>query len=244
MVVQSCPLPILITRPHLQALRFAVQLANACGDAAMPVISPLLAPVFLRPELPKGPFGAIVLSSETGAQAAADLRQNGATLPDIAFCVGDQTALVAGELGFQAHSAAGDVNDLLAMVVQHRDNAPFLHLRGRETTGDLVTDIRSAGIEAQAAVVYAQDAQPLSAAAFAVLMAQRPVCVPLFSPRSARLFHAALGGKTMSAPLCVVAISVAAASAFPRDLAKTLTVATRPDAPAMIQAIADLCFMS
>ncbi len=243
MTPQSCPLTVLITRPHAQATRFAAQLAQAFGDQVAPVISPLIAPTFLHPDLPQGPFGAVVLSSETGAQAADALRQCGTTLPDIAFCVGDHTAETARSFGFTAHSAAGDVRDLLALVVQHRQHGPFLHLRGRETTGDLVTDIRAAGLQAQAAIVYAQDRQRLTANAIALLAASdAPLCVPLFSPRSARLFCEALAGETLRAPLLVVAISEAAAREIPPKIAQTITIAAHPDAPAMMKAIAATCF--
>lgn len=241
MALQSCPLHVLITRPHAQATRFAAQLIAADCDL-VPLISPLIAPVFLHPEIPDTGFGAIVLSSETGAQAAADLAKNGTKLPEIAFCVGDQTAQVARDLGFVAHSAGGDVHDLLALVVGHRKLAPFLHLRGRETTGDLVSDLSVAGIRAKAAIVYAQEEQPLSAEARALLAADAPVCVPLFSPRSARLFRAALEGHAPNAPLLMVAISEAAAREIPQGMARSMAIAASPDAPAMVRAVAAICF--
>lgn len=237
MMPQSCPLPVLITRPRAQSLRFAAQLTDAYGETLAPVISPLIEPVFLKPDLPDTRFGAMILSSETAAQAAAALRDAGAVVPELALCVGDQTANVARDLGFVAQSAAGDVHDLLALVLRHAADAPFVHLRGRETTGDLVSDIINAGLGAHAAIVYAQNPKPIAAAARDLLAGHTPVCLPVFSPRSARLLCHALDGVVINAPLVWVAISDAAARQIPASLASQSRVATHPDAPAMLHAI-------
>lgn len=242
MVPQSSALPVLITRPQPQAARFADQVRAAFGDTVDPVLSPLLAPRFLVPDLPEGRFGAVVLTSETGVQAAVDLRSRGASLPGLAFCVGDHTADIARTLGFAAQSAAGDVIDLLELLARNPQDAPFLHLRGQKTAGNLLVGLRAKGIAAQDCVIYAQDEKPLSAQSFALVASQHAVCVPLFSPRSARLFVAAVQGHPVRARLLIAAISQAVARSLPDGFADAITIADQPDAASMLGVIGQFRF--
>lgn len=237
MALQSSSLPVLITRPHPQGVRFAAQLAAAFGKTVAPVISPLIAPEYLWPTLPAGPFGALILTSETGARAAAGLRERGGALPDHAFCVGDQTAQVAQALGFQTTSAAGDAVALVTLLSGAGQHAPFLHLHGREVTGDIAGTLRVQGIAAQALAVYAQAEIALTDEALALLAAPAPVCVPLFSPRSARLFVAAFGATPAKSALRVVAMSAAVSAEIPLGLAQAVYTADHPDAASMVAAV-------
>jgi uroporphyrinogen-III synthase len=100
--------------------------------------------VFVDPTLPEGPFAAVILSSETGAQAAASLK---ARLPDHAFCVGDRTAAAARLAGFAATSAQGDAAALLALILSDPPG-PLLHLRGQDTRGDLARRLSARGVPA------------------------------------------------------------------------------------------------
>ncbi|WP_413687547.1 uroporphyrinogen-III synthase [Rhodobacter sp. Har01] len=193
-----------------------------------------MAEVLLTPDLPAGPFGAVILSSETGVRAAARLRDAGQPLPGRAFCVGDRTAEVARASGFDAISAGGAVENLAALILSRPDEGPLLWLRGQDRAGDLLSLLP--GRQVAEAVVYAQKECLPTAEAMAVIAAPGPVVVPLFSPRTARLFVQALP-ETRSATLLPVAMSGNVAAALPPDLARLAVVAERPDAPAMIAAI-------
>lgn len=225
---QSRALPVLITRPEPQASRFASALRDRYADRVDPVLTPLLQPEFLAPDLRGVTPRAVILTSETGARAAAGI----AGLPARAFCVGDRTAEVATELGFQAQSAEGDAGDLFRLLLANPDQAPFLHLRGRDTRGDLVARLKGAGLMASDAVVYAQQPVALSQDAIKVLSAEGPVLVPLFSPRSAALFRAALHGATVDetvlSRLRIIAFSAAVAESFSDCPAPHLAIAAAP----------------
>lgn len=210
MALQSRALPVLITRPEPQASRFSKVLTARFGTLVRPVICSLIAPRFLSAALPDGRFGAVVLTSETGALAADRLAKAGYMVPHVAFCVGDHTAEVAQGLGFDARSAAGDATALVDLILQHPDRAPFLHLHGHETRGDVVGQLRARGLSAEGAKVYAQEEQPLSVQARALLAQPGPVVVPIFSPRTAKLFAKQLAEHLVSAKVFVVAISEAA----------------------------------
>ena len=208
MPAQSLAPTVLLTRPAAQSASFAQSL-QARVEGLRVIVSPLMTTVFLTVTLPKEPLQGVILTSQTGAEAAGRLRTQ---LPDLAYCVGDRTAQVAREAGFRVQSAQGDAEALLALILREKPQA-LIHLRGREARGDLAQRLSAAGVFTQERVVYAQDAQPLSDEAVAVLSGKAPVLVPLFSPRSAEILGAAWQGLTTHAPLVVVAISQAVAEA-------------------------------
>lgn len=226
---QSQP-TILLTRPLAQSQRFADQIGGA-------LISPLMRPEFLSPALPSGDFAGIVLTSETGAQAAGRISAVGAALPKQAFCVGDRTAVAARAAGFEASSAAGAADDLLAYIVKAVPAVGrLLLLRGQDSVGDLEQRLVSAGIETVSLIVYRQIAQSLTGAAVDLLQESRPVILPIFSPRTARLLTAELRRVAAKAPIWLAAFSPAVAEAF--DFPTVFTeIAARPESAAMQKAV-------
>ena len=221
---------ILLTRPADQGARFADALRERFGPRIEITDSPLLAPRFLAPILPDGPFDAVIFTSETAIAAASQWPG----LPRLAFTVGDRTATAARRAGFAAHSANGDAAALVGLLTT-ADPGHLLHLHGQDTRGDVVGHLRRAGLRAEGVVVYTQDPQPLTPLARHWLHDAHPVIVPLFSPRSATLFsthHA-------TAPLWLASLSPAVDHAATLSAARRVT-ATRPDAAAMLDAIASL----
>lgn len=236
-MARQSAIPVLITRPEPQASRLAQEIAALCGTAAQPVLTPLMQAVFLSPQLPPGPHSALVLTSETGAEAAARLRAAGAALPHRALCVGDRTAAVAEGFGFAALSAKGAVEDLAAVIRDTAEPGPLLYLHGEDKAGDLAQLLGPDGPAVDSAVVYDQRPAPPSAEALAALAAPGPVIVPLYSPRSTRLFVAALPA-VVAATIHPVGISVKAIQPLSEALRAVSTLAERPDGEAMLRAIA------
>lgn len=232
MTPQSRALPVLLTRPEAAGDRFAAELEARFGLRVAIVASPLLEPRFLAPALPDA--AALVLTSQTGVQAAARL---GAGLPKRAYCVGRRTADAARAAGFDALSADGDADALVALILSAGDRGPFLHLHGRDTRGDVAARLAAAGLPATGAVVYAQEPRPLSPQARALLEGAGPVLVPLFSPRTAQLFAATA---PHAAALWIAALSPAVAAALGGLPVARSVVAAHPDAAQLIEAMAPL----
>lgn len=228
-------LPVLLTRPKEQGQAFAQRLGEKFGVGVRPVISPLMVPHFLMPDLPQGDFAAVIFTSATGVSACHPLR---AVLPARAYCVGQKTAEAARAAGFLTFSADGDAEALLSLILADLPKGRLLHLRGKEAWGNLAERLSAAGVPASDLVVYRQDPQPLSPEAVALLQATGPLILPLFSPRSAALMAKALPAGTR-ARLYLAALSpaVARSASFPHI---RLITATRPDADAMLDAIAEL----
>lgn len=235
---QLTQLAFLLTRPAPASARFAASLRESFGQAAQIVTSPLMEPEFLRPDLPPGPFDALILTSETGAEAARRLSADINDFPRRAFCVGDRTALAATQAGFLAQSAMGDAKALVRLIQSTEPTGRFLHLRGRDSVGDIVQQLDLAGIMASEAVVYDQKPRPLTPEAAALLAGAAPVILPLFSPRSADLM-AQTG--PVRAPLWIAALSPAVAEHARPLQPDRMAIADRPDAPALLRAIEYLC---
>lgn len=230
-------MPILLTRPQAQSERFAADLERARPGAAEIVISPLMAPDLVLRDVPAGPFSGVVFSSETGVEAARPLR---ASLPDLAYCVGDRTAAAAAAAGFRPIPAEGDAESMIRLIRREAPAGRLIHPHGEETRGDVARRLTSAGIETVSVIAYRQVPQAMSAAAEALLKGQAAVIVPLFSPRTASLFCAAyraIGGK---APLGVAAMSKAVDANVDLPSVRMRKVALHPDAASMRRAVVAL----
>ena len=228
--------PVLITRPRAEGEAFAAALTARFGTRLRPVVAPLIAPRFLAPTIPARDYAAVVFTS---AQAVEGARRLGVPLPRLAWCVGRKTAEVAKAAGFRAKSADGDAGTLAKAILADRPDGGILYLRGVDTRGNLLELLNSSGIHADVAIVYTQDPQPLTVEALALLRAPGPLLIPLFSPRTATLFRAALPPDTL-AKLHIAAMSPAVTEALGDLPRAALVVALRPDAPSMLGAVESL----
>lgn len=193
----------------------------------------------LHPVLPHGPIRGIILTSETGAEAAGRLVRAGAVLPRLAFCVGDRTAQAAGAAGFEARSAKGDATALVALVRASIQEGPLLHLCGEDSAGDIAGTLTKGGLVTHSVAIYAQRPCALTPQALALFGQDDPVLLPVFSPRSARLLAAALPDQRR-APLWIAAISPAAAAAAAGLRPARMLTAARPDSENLLHAVAAL----
>jgi uroporphyrinogen-III synthase len=231
MAAQERPV-LLITRPEPGAGRFTAEAARRWGDRLRIVASPLMAPEWLDPAPPPAQAAGLIFTSEAGVAGLARLAP-GLALP--AFCVGARTAAAAAAAGHRPDAAEADAEALIAALIARRPPMPLIHARGVDSRGDVAARLTAAGLPTSELIVYRQAPRPLDAAARAALAGTAPVIVPLFSPRSARLFADA--AQEATAPLHLAAISVAAALPIP---AAARVIAATPDGPGMSAAIDSL----
>jgi uroporphyrinogen-III synthase len=237
MARQSAPaVPVLVTRPKAEGVTFANALSQRFGPRVRPVISPLIAPRFLKPTVSPCEYAAVVFTS---AQAVEGARRLGISLPSLAWCVGRKTAAVATAAGFQAKSADGDVDALVQAILDVAPEGRILYLHGVDTRGNLLEKLNSFGIDTDVAIVYVQEPQPLTSDAHTLLISDAPLVVPLFSPRTAALFRAALPLNT-HARLHIAAMSAAVSEALAGLPKATLAIAGHPDADSMLDAVETL----
>lgn len=222
---------VLLTRPRHQAERFARACRASLGDIEI-IVSPLVDIEARAPEVALDGVRGLIFTSENGVRAFGD--QKAVSGLD-AWCVGGRTARVAQAAGYRAWSADGDAEALIRMILAAAPAGPLLHLRGDRAAGDIARRLTAAGVPTREAVIYDQTDRSPSEAARAVLAGERPVILPLFSPRSARRAVAAFGDA--NAPLWPVAISKATAEAWRNGRAEPVRIAVRPDAAAMLDAM-------
>ena len=195
------------------------------------ILSPLMQTVFPPVSLPEGDFAAILLTSEAGARAAGLRRR---ALPANAYCVGIRTAEAARAAGFDARVLGATAAELLCALADV--SGPFLYLRGRDASVDLVAALRLRGQLAASAEVYAQEPIGLTVEAIGQLGETGSVVAPLFSARSARLFVNACPPGIV-ATLWPVVIATPVVDLLPEPLRARATVADKPDGTSMQQAI-------
>ena len=236
MVAQS-PHACLLTRPRAQSLRFAASLGQRFGTRLRITISPLLAPEFLRPTLPEGPFDALILTSGTAVEALAGL--GAGDLPRRAVCVGDRTADLARAAGLEAVSAQGDAAALVRLIGGAGAGRRLLHLAGEDRRGDIEGRLSALGIVVETVVVYRQVERPLSQAARDLLAADGALILPVFSPRSAGALSRQALRSRVAAALTVTALGPGVAEGVDPALRARILVAARPDAEAMCDAVAE-----
>ena len=217
---------LLLTRPEAGARRFMAQL----DLPVQTLIAPLLRIDLLQLEPVEVGHSAIILTSENGALAAGRI----AGLPRRAYCVGERTAGAAREAGFAPVCANGDARSLVALILSLHETGPLLHIRGEHVRGEVAGRLNAAGVVTQELVGYRQQSLPLSPQAVEVLAGNRPVILPLFSPRTVTIL--AVHGP-FAAPMHVVSISAAVAELAKLLRPATMLQANSPDAMAMVQAV-------
>ena len=230
--MQTAPI-LLITRPASDGERLAKAVAAQCPVPFDTIYSPVIR-IVDEPIVVDAPPAGLVLTSANGALAAGRLPEL-AGLP--AWCVGDHTADVARQHGLKAISAGRDADALVRLVLAQRPFGPLLHLHGAHVRGNVAARIIAGGIPCQSAIAYRQEAQVLSDSAVSAVNGDRPVILPVYSPRTGRII--AQQGP-FSAPLHIVAISAATAETCRPLRPETLQQALNPDSTTMIGEILKL----
>lgn len=180
----------LITRPEVQSHAFAAGLADI-----ETLISPVLriVPLDFDPAIVRDAPGLVFTSANA-------LPFAGPAQGRMAICVGPQTASAALEAGFTVTEGSGDADSLLPLL---EARTSWLHIHGRH---------RSRVLPCHSLAVYDQIAQPLSDAARAAILGEKPLILPLFSPRSAFLLSKYISDTTTT--ITTVAISAQADAAY------------------------------
>ena len=219
---------VLITRPAQSGLQLADQLRNRWGCKIPVVLSPLMK-IVPEPDLPDlRQAQALIFTSKHAVERFA---QSEVTPHIPCFTVGSATAAMARRAGFEVTDAGGDADDLVRCIRSRDPKGPLWHLRGEHTTGRVIERLNALGIDAHEAVVYRQEALSLTQEALQVLDRECPVILPLFSPRSARLFFSQV---RPSAPLLVAALSDNVARYVPSDVVGAVRVAHNPTNEALV----------
>lgn len=228
---------LLLTRPQAASDRFAAEARTALGADWPVLIAPLMRTIWqgALPEMLN--LSDVIFTSETALRgfcrlsARRDMR---------AWCVGARTTAAAERAGFAVCQGPGDAQGLAALIAKTCAAKQLLWPHGKDIARNMDDLLVSVGIETVSAVIYDQQPVPLTAEALTLLSGHMPVLLPLFSPRSARLFQKALGAHTVNAPLYLASLGPNVDVAAALLTARHRRVATRPDAASLLMALAEL----
>jgi uroporphyrinogen-III synthase len=218
---------IIVTRPDLQAREFSGQIRERFHDSVEVIVSPILEimnlPLSVEPEA----YQTFIFTSANGVRAfAASPALAGRT----AYCVGKRTGAEARKVGFNVVIGKGDADDLADMILRETPKAPWLHVSGEHTRGNLADRLRTHSHPTDHVIVYRQEERPLSDEALAAINARR-VLLPVFSPRTATLLSEMLPDGAPEPD--VAAISSAAAGCWHGPV-RRLAIAAEPNSSAML----------
>lgn len=224
---------LLLTRPELSSRRFLREVRQSLGAHWRAVISPLMETRFFDAVLPA--HAVIVFTSETAVRAVERLAGDRSAT---AWCVGPRTERAAGDAGYRTMSGPGNARELAAVIAAAKPRGTVFCPVATDQAFDMAKALEHAGIDTVSARLYAQEPQPPTAEALALLAAPEPVILPLFSARSAELAAAAFAGH--AAPLRVAAISAEVAGRARGLRPERIAVAPSPDATGLISTLAAL----
>lgn len=233
----EAPPALLLTRPAAQSARFLAQCEEALGAPVEAMVASIIEIVPRDIAIDLSAFAGVVFTSEN---AVAALGKSDDVRGMRAWCVGGRTADAASRSGFDTVSAEGAAEDLIALVLREPPAGRLLHLCGAHVAADVAGRLTEAGVPTDACVIYDQVPQPLPEAARHLLeRPARPVILPLFSPRSARLLrNAAPEPSPLVRPLAMSA-QVAAAWGPATDPRRGTRVAQRPTAADLLALVLD-----
>ncbi len=221
---------LIITRPEEDADPLAAKLLRLGHEG---VVLPLLK---IKPRenfiIPERPWQAACFTSANALRAVTYPQSLKTTL---VLAVGPQSLSEARRQGFTRASAhGGDVNSLSAYMTWHLKpaNGPIIYFSGSETSADLAGKLKSKGFEVHREIVY--DAEPAIPENLAL---ELPAAdgVLLYSPRTAKLWLAALGATSLAERASTIThycLSANVAAALPQKFNRR--VAASPDESGML----------
>ncbi|SMX41129.1 uroporphyrinogen-III synthase [Octadecabacter ascidiaceicola] len=193
----------------------------------------IVCPAFGFEEIPakKPHFDAAVFTSRAGVSFAPEGKGR------VAYCVGDATAQMSKNAGYDPQSANGTADELVDLILRQTPKGSLLHIRGEKSLGDVTKRLVAQGIDCSDVIAYrkVRNAPPESVAGD--IRNASELVVPLFSAETVSIlvdWKLGLDGCT------IVAISdVVANSALGLNPSKVV-VSDSPDMRGMAAATARL----
>ncbi|WP_299728485.1 uroporphyrinogen-III synthase [uncultured Tateyamaria sp.] len=219
-----------MTRPRAASKTFLADLPATLMVHLSPIFSPLIRIEQLSPQLDMGPKDSAVFSSANGVAAAPD------GLGRAAYCIGPATTKAALARGWEATQAGQDADSLVAAMQTIRPDNTLLHLAGVHTRGNIAGRLSRAGMTIRHVALYDQVLGTLTDEATQIIASAPCVIVPLFSPRTAAQFAKLTPA---SETVHIIALSPTIAQELTPTHFASLTVAKRPNAQAMGDALSE-----
>lgn len=181
---------LIVARPLEDALRMAAKLERL---GHTPLIHPLAEVHFpALPRLSLANIQALIVTSRNGLRGLSKNAVSAEALALPVFCVGEGTASLAEEFGFETiHQGAGTAKELPPLISgkANPSSGSLLYLTGEHIAFDLAPQLRQAGFSTHRLVIY--ETREISEDAKSALIQRLEAGVEgiiLMSPRHAELF--------------------------------------------------------
>jgi uroporphyrinogen-III synthase len=230
----------LITRPREDSTAIAEHLEELGIE---PVIEPLMTVEQVADaKVDLDGVRAILLTSRNGVRALADATER----RDIdVYAVGDSTAELARERGFESVESAGGDSESLADLVRQRlqpDEGTLLHAAGAAVAGDLAGVLTRDGYDVRRQQLYATRPSSALSVSTCGLMSGGGIELALFfSPRTAQIF-VDLVGQAGLADACAEMTAVCLSQAVAQEIGalewREVHTAGEPNLRSMIEVAA------
>ena len=221
---------VILTRPIDQAEAFAAHLRKRF--LAEVHCCPLIEIETQMTEWPEGIEGVIF----TSANAVKTVEPMSGRM---ALCVGNSTAEVARDAGFDAVSADGSAKDVFDLLIgdEKLRAMSWFYPHGAHVSGDLVGRLVATEVQVADVITYQQVVRNWTAAERNLALNTDAV-LPVFSPNGARKLISEIGA---NAPKGVgfVAISPQVGEIIAAEFGSCVRVAERPTRDAMLAAIGE-----
>jgi uroporphyrinogen-III synthase len=217
---------VILTRP-LRASSLLADRLTQTGLFGRICISPLISTAINDVTVDVSDVDGVIFTSANAANSVGGHKKT-------AWCVGDSTARAARDKGWLAKSVDGDVETLFRRIVAEGQGQRLIHLRGDHSLGDLAPRLSNAGIYARELITYRQLTHDLTSEAKQRLSREKPVIVPLYSPRTARQF---VLQAPFEAPLITACMSEQVEVELQNLLQVACIVSNRPTGDGMLEAI-------
>ncbi len=221
-------IPLILTRPEGANSAFAAEFPKPLAAQLEFIDAPLIEIAPIEAEVAVDPSTAAIFTSVNGVRFAPHI------VGQPAYCVGMRTTRAALAAGWEAVCLGKNAKELIAALLRLRPDVPLCHFSGVHVRGQISDALTEAGLHASRIEVYDQLLLPLSAPAISALTSQRPVIVPLFSPRAAAHFAEIA---PVSQQLRVVTISEAVTQALGDMVRFDTLTAVDPTADGVISLI-------
>jgi uroporphyrinogen-III synthase len=222
-------LPVLImTRPAPDSVRFIDGIMPDVRAKLSVLISPLLEIVPTGAVVDMTRYRSVIFTSANGVDHAGP--GNGRT----AYCVGERTARVARENGWNASVSGQNAEELIKELTKMSPRGPLVHISGVHQRGDIAAGLSDIGVHTEAIAVYDQQLLPLSPEAQQALTSGIPCIVTIFSPRTATHFASFCANIEN---FVIIAFSDAVAKPLAHCGARKLIVADAPTSACMYTAL-------
>lgn len=218
---------LLLTRPEGGNERFCLNIEHRLGQCEI-LDSPLQKIEFLETLIEVKEESILIFTSINGLRASEKYNLRNKKC----FVVGENTRKIATSAGYEVLASSSDQENLLKLIKLKNPTESMVHIRGKYVAGNLCDSLKNNGFSCFEITGYNQQPLKIKKQIFHKVKSGRPVILPIFSPRSAKLllneldltgFHVAAMSEAVSKELGSV------------DLAE-LIISEKPDLTSMQEA--------